>query len=236
MDRTRIPAKNLGASYVHNFSPNTIFTALFGLADTTYFDAPTFTSQNLIGEGFFKGFPVDPRAIVTGVAVPGFFSLSMRNRKLGPQIGRQYHADLTHTQGRHNFKVGGEGVLQPWSNAQITDLLSFSNRPTADLNNLGPTGSALASFMMGLMDQSQLVNSSFTLESQLWSFYAQDSWGKSPTRLTVNYGLRFDYMRAPVFSTSFPSTWNFTTGKYVVGAKGFPACSQSGPPCRAGSD
>ncbi len=230
VDATRIPAKNLGAGYVHNFSPNTIFTALYGLADTTYFDAPTFTSQNLIGQGFFKGFPVDPRAIVTGVAVPGFFSLSMRNRKLGPQIGRQYHADLTHTQGRHNFKVGGEAILQPWSNAQITDLLSFSNRPTADLNNLGTTGSALASFMMGLMDQSQLVDSSFTLQSQIWNFYVQDSW-KVTDRLTVNYGVRFDYMRAPVFSTSFPSTWNFTTGKYDVGAKSFPACTQSGPPC-----
>ncbi len=230
VDRTRIPAKNLGASYVHNFGPNTTFSALFGLADTTFFDAPTFTSQNLIGDGYFKGFPVDPRALIAGVSIPGFFTLSERNRKLGPQIGRQYHADLTHTQGRHNFKGGGEIILQPWSNAQITDQLSFSNRPTADLNNLGSTGSALASFMMGLMDQSQLVDSSFTLESQIWSFWAQDSW-KVTDRLMVNYGIRFDYMRAPTFSTSFPSTWDFTTGKYVVGAKMFPACSQSAPPC-----
>ena len=230
VDVTRIPAKNLGASYIHNFGPNTVFTALFGLSDTTFFDAPTFTKQDLIKEGYFKGFPVDSRALVTGVAVPGFFSLSMRNRKLGPQIGRQYHADLAHTAGRHNFKFGGEIIRQPWSNAQITDLLSFSNRPTADLNNLGSTGSALASFMMGVMDQSQLVLSSFTLESQMWSFYAQDSW-KVTNKLTVNYGLRFDYNRAPAYSTSFPATWDFHTGKFIVGARQFPACTQSAPPC-----
>jgi hypothetical protein len=230
VDVTRIPAKNLGASYIHNFGPNTVFTTLFGLSDTTFFDAPTFTKQDLIGEGYFKGFPVDSRALVTGVAVPGFFSLSMRNRKLGPQIGRQYHADLAHTAGRHNFKFGGEIIRQPWSNAQITDLLSFSNRPTADLNNLGSTGSALASFMMGVMDQSQLVLSSFTLESQIWSFYAQDSW-KVTDKLTINYGLRFDYNRAPAYSTSFPATWDFHSGKFIVGARQFPACSQSAPPC-----
>ncbi len=230
VDVTRIPAKNLGAGYIHNFGPNTVFTALFGLSDTTFFDAPTFTSQNLLGEGYFKGFPVDPRAIVPGVTVPGFFSLSMRNRKLGPQIGRQYHADVAHTMGRHNFKVGGEIILQPWSNAQITDLLTFSNRPTADLNNLGPTGSALASFMLGAMDSSQLVLWSFTVQSQIWDFYAQDSW-KITDKLTINYGLRIDYSRAPSFSTSFPSTWDFESGKYVVGAKPFPACNQSAPPC-----
>src|SRR5581483_10552284 len=150
---TRIPAKNLGASYTHTFGANTVLNALFGFSSTTYNDAPTFAPPDLFAQGFFKGFPDDPRTREPGVTVPGFFGLSMRNRKLGPQIGWQYHGDLSHTHGRHNFKFGGELVREPWSNSQITDLLTFSNRPTADLNNLGVTGSALASFMMGLMDQ-----------------------------------------------------------------------------------
>ncbi len=232
VDVTKIPAKNLGAGYIHNFGPNTVFTALFGLSTTTYFDAPTFTNQNLIANGFFKGFPADPRTFVPGVSVPGFFSLSMRNRKLGPQLGRQYHADLSHSTGKHNFKFGGETVRQPWNNAQITDLLTFSNRPTADLNNLGTTGSALASYMMGLMDQTQLNIADFGLTSTYWDFYVQDSW-KVTTKLTVNFGFRLDVNLAPTFYKDFPSTWDFNTGQFLVGAKQPPPCSQTGDvaPC-----
>jgi len=227
---TRIPAKNLGAGYTHTFGPDTVLNALFGFSSTTYNDAPTFTSEKLIEQGFFKGFPVDSRTLVPGVSIPGFFSLSMRNRKLGPQRGWQGRADVSHTAGRHRLKVGGEIVRQPWSNAQIT--LSFSPRPTADLNNLGGTGYALASFVMGLMDQSQLVLSDITLESQLFNFYAQDSW-KATDRLTVNYGVRWDMARPPSYSKGFPTTWDFNTGKFLVGSAQPPACSQSGnqPPC-----
>jgi len=224
VDATNIPAENLGASYTHNFGPKTVMNVLFGFTSTTYFDAPTFTNQDLISKGFFKGFPVDPRTFVPGVSIPGYFSLSMRNRKLGPQQGWQYHADLAHNTGRHDLKFGAEIVAQPWTNTQITDLLTFSNRPTADLNNLGTTGNTLASFMMGLMDQTQLNIADFSLTSHLWAFYVQDSW-KVTDRLTVNFGLRWDAAPAPTFYRDFPSTWDFHTGKFIVGAPKPAACA-----------
>ena len=231
VDATKIPAENLGASYTHNFGPKTVMNVLFGFTSTTFFDAPTFTDQDLISKGFFKGFPVDPRTLVPGVSVPGYFSLSMRNRKLGPQQGWQYHADLSHNVGKHDLKFGGEVVAQPWTNTQITDLLTFSNRTTADLNNLGTTGNTLASFMTGLMDQTQLNIADFSLTSHLWAFYAQDSW-KVTDKLTVNFGLRWDAAPAPTFYRDFPATWDFHTGKFLVGAPKPGACAGVGhAPC-----
>jgi hypothetical protein len=226
-----IPAKNLGVGYVHTFGPNTVLTALFGISSTTFSDAPVFTSKNLIGDGFFKGFANDPRTTTPGVAVPGYFSLSMRNRVLGPQRGFQEHADLSHNAGRHNLKFGGEVVRQPWTNTQITETLTFNTRQSADLNSLGNTGNALASYMMGLMDTTELSQADFTLESQIINFYAQDSW-KVTDRLTLNFGLRWDISRAPDFSHDFASTWDFNSGKFLVGIAKPPACGQTAKaPC-----
>lgn len=172
---TVIPAKNLGMGYTHTFGPSTVLTALFGFSSTTFNDAPVFTDRNLIGDGYFKGFANDPRALTPGVNIPGYFSLSMRNRKLGPQRGIQEHADLSHNRGRHSLKFGGEVVRQPWTNTQITETLTFNTRQTADLNSLGNTGNALGSYLMGLMDTTELSQADFTLESQIIDFYAQDS-------------------------------------------------------------
>jgi len=228
---TVIPAKNLGVGYTRTFGPSTVLTALFGFSSTTFSDAPVFTNKNLIGDGFFKGFANDPRALTPGVTIPGYFALSMRNRVLGPQRGFQEHADLAHNAGRHSFKFGGEVVRQPWTNTQITETLTFNTRQTGDLNSLGNTGNALASYLMGLMDTPELSQADFTLESQTINFYAQDSW-KLTNTLTLNFGLRWDSSRAPDFSRDFASTWDFNSGKFLVGLNKPPACSQTPkPPC-----
>jgi hypothetical protein len=226
-----IPAKNLGIGYTHTFGANTVVTALFGYTSTTFFDAPKHTDRNLIAEGFFKGFLNDPRALTPGIEIPGYFSLGMRNRQLGPQRGFQQRADLSHNFGRHTLKFGGEIVRQPWTNKQLTETLSFNTRQTADLNSLGNTGNALASFLMGLMESATLNQHDYTLESQPLNFYVQDSW-KATNALTLNFGLRWDIFRAPDFSRNFASTWDFNTGQFLVGTTKPPACGEmAAPPC-----
>lgn len=217
--------------YTHTFGTSTVLTALFGFASTTFSDSPVFSDRNLVGEGFFQGFANDPRALTPGVTLPGYFTLSMRSRKLGPQRGIQEHVDLSHNGGRHNFKFGGEVVRQSWTNTQITETLTFNTRQTADLNSLGNTGNVLASYLMGLMDTTELSQADFTLESQDINFYAQDSL-EVTNRLTLNLGLRWDMARAPDFSRDFASTWDFNSGKFLVGINKPPACSQAAkPPC-----
>jgi hypothetical protein len=228
---TVIPAKNFGAGYTRTFGPNTVLTAMFGFASTTFNDAPVLTERNLIGDGFFKGFAPDPRLLTPGANIPGYFNLSMRNRKLGPQRAYQVRSDLSHNRGRHSFKFGGEVVAQPWTNTQITENLTFNTRQSADLNSLGNTGNAMASFLMGLMELTEYSVPNVTLESQIIDFYFQDSW-KVTSKLTLNFGLRWDMARAPDFTHGFASTWDFNTGKFLVGIAKPGACGQGvKPPC-----
>ena len=122
-------------------------------------------------------------------------------------------------------------MRQPWTNTQVTETLTFNTRQTADLNSLGNTGNAAAAYLMGLMESTELSQADFTLESQTINLYAQDTW-KVTGKLTLNFGLRWDIFRAPDFSRDFESTWDFNTGKFLVGIHKPAACSQSPkPPC-----
>lgn len=228
---TSITPKNIGASYSHVFGPNTLFTGLFGYTSSTLIDHPFLTSKNLIADGNFKGFQNDPRSNAPGVAIPGYFTLNVRDRRLGPQKGWQFKGDVSHNRGRHTIKFGGEMVRQPWENYQLTQGITFNTRQSADLNNLGATGDALASYLMGLMESVTTFDVGFGLESQTWNAYIQDTW-RATSKLTLNFGLRYDLVRNPNFYADFQSTWDFNTGKYLVGINKPGACSASqGPPC-----
>jgi len=226
-----ITPRNIGAGYSHVFGPNTLLTGLFGFTSSTLIDHPFFTSKNLIAEGNFRGFQNDPRSNAPGVTIPGYFSLNMRDRRLGPQRGWQFKGDVSHTISRHTIKFGGEGVRQPWENYQLTQALTFNTRQSADLLNLGNTGDALASYMLGLMESVTTFDVGFGLESQTWNAYVQDTW-RVTNKLTLNFGLRYDLVRNPNFYADFQSTWDFNTGKYLVGINRPGACTASqGPPC-----
>jgi hypothetical protein len=227
---TSITPKNIGAQYSHIFGPNTVFTGLFGFSSSTLIDHPFLTDKNLIADGLFKGFQTDPRSNAPGVTIPGYFSLSMRDRRLGPQRGWQVKGDLSHIIGRHTIKFGVDVVRQPWENFQLTQGLTFNTRQSADLNSLGTTGDALASYLLGVHESVTTFDVGFGLESQNWSGYIQDSW-RASSRLTLNFGLRYDLVRMPNFYTDFQSTWDFNTGKYLVGIDRPGACSATAPPC-----
>ena len=120
---------------------------------------------------------------------------------------------LTWVKGNHIFKYGGEytgegyidhsnwranGFLlfsanetaDPWVNGQA---LNFPNSSAAGSPAIGGSGYNYASFMLGLPDQLQLSTITQTrLGSRFMGFYAQDSW-KITRKLTLDYGLRYDY-------------------------------------------
>ena len=109
--------------------------------------------------------------------------------------------------------------------------MTFATSQTADLNNLGNTGSDLASFDLGVITAWLYRDRTYDLEAQTWDLYAQDSW-KITDKFTLNYGLRWDLLRNPAFTSDFPTTWDFGTGKYLVGTTPVPPCGATQPaPC-----
>ena len=118
-------------------------------------------------------------------------------------------ASVTWVKGNHTFKFGAElrngGT---YSQNFSTDTFFFSNAQTAlpYLVNTS-TGSSVAtvagqkvgfpyaSFLLGAVDTTNINPYSFTrYGKQQWGFYGQDSW-KVTRKLTLDIGLRYDYMR-----------------------------------------
>jgi hypothetical protein len=222
--QTDIPGKNAGTSYSHVFGPNTLFNALFGYSGLTNNSVPVLSSQDLFQSAPFKGFADKPGLNAPGITLPSAFGTQgSRIDFLGPQEAYQVRADLSHVTGRHSLKFGGEIIWQLFHDNTYDGNLTFNAIQTADLNNPGNTGSDVASFVLGAMDAWEFRDRIYDYESQLWNFYAQDSW-RATDKLTINFGLRWDLLRNPAFSTNFPSTWDFNNGTFVVGSVKPPAC------------
>jgi len=115
------------------------------------------------------------------------------NRKLGWVIENNY----LWIKGKHQFNIGWEmrRTYQDDNECQrCAGSFNFSNAETADPNNIGTTGNAFASFLLGSVDS---ANRYGTNELRLRNFdfspYIQDDIKIRPN-LTINVGVRWDVM------------------------------------------
>jgi hypothetical protein len=117
-----------------------------------------------------------------------------KNRKLGISFDNNW----LWTRGRHTMNIGFE-IRRSYQDdqecQQCGGSFHFNSLTTADPANLQTTGSAFASYLLGLADASQRQ---FAIESRLrniyYAPYFQDDI-KVTSRLTVNAGLRWDILR-----------------------------------------
>ena len=80
-----------------------------------------------------------------------------------------------------NFTFSANQTGNPWENGQSC------------LNFPGSTGSAYASFLVGQPNNLALSQNTDTkMGNKAFGFFAQDNWKVTP-KLTLEYGLRYDY-------------------------------------------
>ena len=145
----------------------------------------------------FKGVPANPVVLggVTGMDITGHIRIGSPNfmPKFQHTNQLQWIDTLSWVKGRHQLKFGADLML-PMSNeyfdvAPTRGNLSFTTQYT---------GNAFADFMLGYVQRAQLTNVFVvTQELRSQSFFAQDDWRVSD-KLTVNLGLRYDYMTPAV--------------------------------------
>src|SRR5215468_6961 len=108
----------------------------------------------------------------------------------------------TWVRGAHTYKFGGEFKQEVWSDVNLTAAqgrLAFLEEQTG-LPYLqtttvggGSIGYRYASFLLGLPDTATVsATKQVQWRKKAWSFYGQDDWKVTP-KLTLNYGLRWDY-------------------------------------------
>jgi hypothetical protein len=132
--------------------------------------------------------------------------------------------------GRHSWKFGGvyQRFIWPmWGFFQNRGYYQFTNGFTTDIGANDGTGSALASFLLGLpaVRQRQAGVPQMNLRQWYADGYAQDTFHLA-RNTTINYGLRYEYMSALVDITYPNSNLTFasngTPSVFIGGQNGMP--------------
>jgi len=191
-DRTISPTQllHMGAGYIS--------TSLSALPGQT-FDQSTLGWRSSFYADYFPNVIGTNDAFFGGTSVPlgsGFMGLHKDVKPTG-------NITFTWVKGNHSIKMGADLIVegvQVLNTTRANGIVSFNAQQTSigswqDARGLNSTtGFGYASFLLGQtsgMTISQLTNS--RIGNHQMAFYAQDSW-KATRRLTVNYGLRYDYV------------------------------------------
>ena len=153
----------------------------------------------------------------------------------------QGKADFTWTHGRHTIQMGADIQTNNVHSPVEAASDSFATAQTSNLESPAGTGSALASFLLGVPDSASRRN--FNLGSHggwVDGWYAQDAW-KVTSKLMVNFGLRYDLTLWPIVGNAgninrFNGDMDVDKGVYILAAVP-PTCNPSagiGAPCIPG--
>ena len=201
---------------IHTFSPTTVGNLRVGFNRyRAYYE------QNSNGyDPTQLGFPAYIAANATKSLMPAFtFSdgflvanpVTNLHYSDQPYNTYQVFGSLTHVQGRHTLKLGGEHRIFDFSNfawGGSTGSYTFDNSwVKANSTAAGsPLGGAMAAFLLGLPSSgSYTINSASKSDSKYEVLFLQDDWHVRQN-LTINAGLRWEY------NTPTIERWNRQAG------------------------
>jgi len=228
-------------NYDQSLTPTVLFHLGVGYFQTSEpHVAPSFSQSNIGLKGYFaNNIMPDISGIYSGTAggySPGGGAIGATFSATAYEEKPTANTSLTWVHGNHTFKFGGDYVQEGFpvpSLWRANGNFVFSNAETSDpwqstvgLSSANPTGFSYASFLMGLPDQLNLnAPTDVRLGYHSFGIFAQDSW-KVSRKLTLDYGLRYDYqtymkeqygrMQDASFSTFDPVTNHY--GAVLYGA------------------
>ena len=236
---------NYGFSYLHTFNPTTIMQFQFGrtydvaISGEAFLNKPSgIFTQIGIASLFDCGF-VQAGCLVPDITIPGFLSGGESYNLDGQSDFYQYSVDFTKIVRSHTFKIGYGLYPSRFDAVKTYDDLGFSTPQTANPENAGTTGNALASFMLGVPDNASYRNSTEAeRHGKIMGAYVEDQFKVTPT-LTINAGLRYDLTFLPPFGLASDKTedvgnLNLNNGTYVLQFDPGPCTTNVTAPCIPG--
>ncbi|HEY4360548.1 MAG TPA: carboxypeptidase regulatory-like domain-containing protein [Bryobacteraceae bacterium] len=188
---------HLGIGYLYTYSPSiapAFDESTLGLKG--FYNESLFPNITGLVSGSNGGVNLSSSPFGGGGALgPGGFAQNLWDQK--PTA----NGNLTWVKGNHTYKFGGELVIEGFPDNSLyrsNGLFGFAASETGNPweNNRGlnsTTGFNYASFFLGQIDNLQISPPTQTkLGNHSMGFFAQDSW-KVNRKLTVDYGIRYDY-------------------------------------------
>lgn len=246
-----IQARDWGGSYVHIFSSSLILQAQYARITVLDNNATRFSKSisdiystvgfsNSFANGFagVNGGPLIPNTGIDGYSNGGE---SVSNTPKATD-SHEVRGTITKIIGTHELKFGGgytsNNFVSPLSQIGLTFDATSTSQP-----GVGGTGDAVASFLLNVPHGANRRNvNETTRPGGLLSVYGQDSWKALP-KLTLNFGLRYDYTFIPPYGTNATigqqggietGDMDFSNGTFVL-QKVPPPCSVRGhAPCIPG--
>jgi hypothetical protein len=197
-----------------------------GIAAAVDYDAPGQLGivGGIVNQDGFTGFPR------IGGLSSSYGGLS---QSIGPTNNAYYRTDkptgvasVTMVRDRHTYKAGAEYRKDIYTNfAENSGFGAFNfsgnetSQPYLNGQNLSgaSVGFAYASFLLGLVDNASVASPQDPQFRKVsWGVFVQDNW-KITRKLTLDYGLRWDWQQAPheingTFSMFAPSIANPSAG------------------------
>ncbi|MDQ6665835.1 MAG: TonB-dependent receptor [Acidobacteriota bacterium] len=191
---------NVATEYLHIFNPRFLNEFRYGwnVVDDDVSNPRTGTNFDPTSLGLGTLQVVNTRKLTpaeTGIPTVAFGPVTLGEQDNGAfDINRTHQItdNLTIIRGSHGFKMGAE-----WRHPELH--VGASNNPRGLLtpgDNIG--GYALAGFLLGDLLSTQTPEGlSFSAPRQnRYGAYVQDEW-KAGAKLTINYGMRWDYFGVP---------------------------------------
>jgi Carboxypeptidase regulatory-like domain/TonB dependent receptor len=218
------PAKQLSIGYTHLFSPTLLLSLHYGYSYTDYFDGnlpaglALAQATNQLGyEPVKDGIPLVPEiSLAPRLGGTGQFAIP-----LGPIRNHSLNADLQKVYGSHTFATGVliykiHSFDDGWGMQQNFDQFP-SSAILANGTNAAQTGDGLASMLLNLPSGLfGFLGQTAADFRDLWQgYYAQDTWQVSK-KLSIQYGLRYDYVPPATWANNQVSGFSNVCGCFLI--------------------
>jgi hypothetical protein len=216
---THAPENDFALTVAHNYviTPhviNEVRAGFSGSNSSSYFGISASSIVSQLGLGLPGTVP--PGNEIPNFSITGFQSTGDGQSSYSRTSTRQVLDNLTWTKGQHTLKFGGDyryltGYYNNNFGSTRVGTYTFNDTVTSSL-----IGNAFAGFLLGVPDQTNVATvteADADGHTEHYAVFAQDDWKVTP-RLTLNYGLRWEYH--PMFVDSKDNTATFLQNYYSV--------------------
>jgi len=230
---------NAMVSDTHTFGANTVLDVRLGyhrnnleITDNAP-GGPSATAAYISQYGFqgvpsVKGIPLFPQ-----YSVGDNFSVSQQGY---PFVDDTWSlmGNVSRITGKHLLKIGWDfRYMHNLDDGYFTGNFAFTPDATTDPQNASTTGQAMAGYLLGLPNSAlrNIGDTAAIMRQHSYAGYVQDDW-KVSSRLTLNLGLRYDYLGWPYSRDNTLGSFDLTTGQYLW--DGTNPVTGAGPDARRG--